>query len=254
MAPNPDPFVSRGGLKLAAALDAFGLDPRGLRCADLGCNVGGFTDCLLQRGAAHVFAVDTSYGTLAWKLRNDPRVTVLERRNALHLDPRSALDAAASDAGNHACDLVVIDLGWTRQRLALPAAIRWLRVPRPDADDRADDRAEDRLAGCSPSPRPAAPRIITLIKPHYEHDPGLDGPIIATADETPNHRHILPADLASRVLRRVLDTIPAMGLEVLAHRPSPILGGGSRGGHGNIEYLALLAPARPDGPTTPGMS
>ncbi len=74
--PNDCPFVSRGGLKLAAALDAFDLEPTGFQCADLGCSTGGFTDCLLQRGAAHVFAVDTAYGELAWKLRQDERVTV----------------------------------------------------------------------------------------------------------------------------------------------------------------------------------
>jgi 23S rRNA (cytidine1920-2'-O)/16S rRNA (cytidine1409-2'-O)-methyltransferase len=121
-------FVSRGGLKLQAALDAFGLDVNGFVCADLGCNVGGFTDCLLQRGARHVHAVDTGYGALAWKLRSDPRVTVMERTNALHLEPPVT-----------GIDLVVIDLAWTKQSHAIPAALRW-------------------------KPR----RIITLIKPHYE--------------------------------------------------------------------------------------
>ncbi|MBI1370927.1 MAG: hypothetical protein GC162_20020 [Planctomycetes bacterium] len=120
-------YVSRAGVKLAAALEAFSLDVTGLVCADLGCNVGGFTDVLLQRGAAKVYAVDTGYGTLAWKLRNDPRVVVMERTNALHVEPPEA-------AG-----FVVIDLGWTKQAKALPAAMRW-------------------------GPR----RIITLIKPHYE--------------------------------------------------------------------------------------
>ena len=73
---DPSPYASRGGLKLEAALDAFAVDPAGLTCVALGCSVGGFTDCLLQRGAARVFAVDTAYGQLAWKLRNDERVTV----------------------------------------------------------------------------------------------------------------------------------------------------------------------------------
>jgi len=134
--PEPDrPYVSRGGLKLEAAIDAFALDVNGLTCADLGCSVGGFTDCLLQRDAAHVFAVDTAYGQLAWKLRQDPRVTVLERTNALHTDPPPEAE--------HGCDLVVIDLGWTKQDRAIPVAMRWLKAS------------------------PAA-RIITLIKPHYE--------------------------------------------------------------------------------------
>lgn len=133
----PDPthdYVSRGGLKLAAALDAFGLDVTGFACADLGCSTGGFVDCLLRRGADRVFAVDTGYGQLAWKLRQDARVVVLERTNALHVDP------PVEGAG--ACDLVTIDLGWTRQSKALPAALPWLK--------------------------PALGRVVTLIKPHYE--------------------------------------------------------------------------------------
>lgn len=135
MADTPNPYVSRGGLKLAAALDEFGVDVANFTCADLGCNVGGFTDCLLQRGAARVYAVDTGYGALAWKLRNDHRVIVLERRNALHID-LALIDPKPSEV-----DLVVIDLGWTRQSHAIPAALRW-------------------------NPR----QIITLIKPHYEAD------------------------------------------------------------------------------------
>ncbi len=79
------PFVSRGGLKLAAALDAFGIDPAGWVCADIGASTGGFTDCLLQRGAARVYAVDVGYGQLAWSLRQDPRVISIERTNIRHL-------------------------------------------------------------------------------------------------------------------------------------------------------------------------
>jgi 23S rRNA (cytidine1920-2'-O)/16S rRNA (cytidine1409-2'-O)-methyltransferase len=126
-------YVSRGGVKLAAALDAFAIDPEGWRCADLGCSVGGFTDCLLQRGAAPVYAVDTQYGQLAWKLRQDERVVVMERTNAVHADPPP--DATA------ACDLAVIDLGWTKLAKAVPAALRWLS---------------------------ATGAIVALVKPHYE--------------------------------------------------------------------------------------
>ena len=81
------PFVSRGGEKLANALDALGLDVAGADCLDVGASTGGFTDCLLQRGACQVIAVDVGYGTLAWSLRVDPRVTVLERTNARELTP-----------------------------------------------------------------------------------------------------------------------------------------------------------------------
>jgi len=79
------PYASRGGLKLSAGLDFFSLDPRGLRCLDVGASSGGFTDCLLKRGAAQVVAVDVGYGQLAWELRQDPRVVVLERTNARYL-------------------------------------------------------------------------------------------------------------------------------------------------------------------------
>jgi 23S rRNA (cytidine1920-2'-O)/16S rRNA (cytidine1409-2'-O)-methyltransferase len=95
------PFVSRGGIKLANALDALELDPAGRRCLDVGASTGGFTDCLLQRGAAAVIALDVAYGELHWKLRNDPRVTVLERRNA-----RSLMPAELSFAP----DLIVADV------------------------------------------------------------------------------------------------------------------------------------------------
>ena len=122
-------FVGRAGEKLDAALEGFGLDVRGLACADFGCNVGGFTDCLLQHGAAKVYAIDTGYGKLAWSLRQDGRVVVLERTNALHCPPPETVD------------LVAIDLGWTPQVLSVPAAKRWLRP---------------------------GGRIVSLLKPHYE--------------------------------------------------------------------------------------
>ena len=78
-------FVGRGGYKLEFALTQFQLDPAGAVCCDLGSHVGGFVDCWLQYGARHVYAVDTCYGTLDWRLRNDQRVTVMERTNALHV-------------------------------------------------------------------------------------------------------------------------------------------------------------------------
>lgn len=84
---DPCPYVSRGGLKLAGALDAFGVDPKGLVCLDLGSSTGGFTDCLLQRGAARVHAVDVGTAQLADKLKNDPRVVSRENTHARALDP-----------------------------------------------------------------------------------------------------------------------------------------------------------------------
>lgn len=94
------PYVSRGGVKLAGALDTFGVDPKGRRCIDLGASTGGFTDCLLQRGAVYVAAVDVGYGQLAHKLRVDPRVLCLERTNARTLEPAQVGGLA---------DLVVVD-------------------------------------------------------------------------------------------------------------------------------------------------
>jgi 23S rRNA (cytidine1920-2'-O)/16S rRNA (cytidine1409-2'-O)-methyltransferase len=127
-------FVSRAGLKLDHALDAFSLDVTGFVCADLGCNAGGFTDCLLQRGAAKVYAVDTGYGMLDYKLRRDPRVVVMERTNAMHVNLPEPIN------------LVVIDVAWTKQKFILPSAKRMLKE---------------------------GGRIVTLIKPHYEADPKL---------------------------------------------------------------------------------
>jgi len=113
-----DKYVSRGGLKLDAALSAFGIDCGGFVCADFGSNVGGFTDCLLARGARRVYAVDTGYGTLAWKLRKDDRVVVMERTNALYAEVPETVDLV---------DLVAIDLAWTPQKLSVPAAAKWLK-------------------------------------------------------------------------------------------------------------------------------
>jgi 23S rRNA (cytidine1920-2'-O)/16S rRNA (cytidine1409-2'-O)-methyltransferase len=112
------PFVSRGGVKLAGALDTFAVDVQGLRCLDLGASTGGFTDCLLQRGAASVIAVDVGYGQLAYKLRVDPRVIVMERTNARTL--------TAQDIGDPV-DLTVVDASFIGIEHLLPATLRTLR-------------------------------------------------------------------------------------------------------------------------------
>lgn len=108
-------FVSRGGDKLDGALEAFELDVSGIVAVDLGANVGGFTDCLLQRGVRRVYAVDTGYGVLAWKLRQDERVVVMERSNALHITLPEKVD------------LAVIDVGWTPLIRIAPVAFSLLR-------------------------------------------------------------------------------------------------------------------------------
>lgn len=125
-------FAGRGGEKLAAALDAFNLAPTQWVCADFGCNVGGFVDCLLKRGAARVYAIDTGYGALDYRLRKDPRVVVMERTNALHVQLPEPVQ------------LVTVDVAWTRQERILPAAARVLAP---------------------------GGRVVTLIKPAYELGP-----------------------------------------------------------------------------------
>ena len=107
--------MSRGGIKLANALDALALDVAGRRALDVGASTGGFTDCLLQRGAAHVVALDVAYGELHWQLRNDARVTVLERRNARSLEPTDLPWPP---------DLIVADLSFISLTKVLPAVVR----------------------------------------------------------------------------------------------------------------------------------
>ena len=110
-------YVSRGGLKLEKALDAFAVDPTGLDCIDCGASTGGFTDCLLQRGAARVISVDVGYGQLAWSLRQDPRVTVMERTNVRHLTPAELPFRP---------QLCVMDLSFISLKLVLPVVRRLL--------------------------------------------------------------------------------------------------------------------------------
>jgi len=112
-------YVSRGGLKIEKALDTFSIDPAGLVCIDCGASTGGFTDCLLQRGASRVYAVDVGYGQLAWSLRCDERVKVLERTNARNLTP---------DMFPEKMDFAVMDLSFISLSLVLPA-VRGLLKP-----------------------------------------------------------------------------------------------------------------------------
>jgi len=115
---RPRRFVSRGGEKLEHALDAFNIDPTGANALDVGASTGGFTDCLLQRGAAHVTAVDVGYGQIDWRLRNDPRVRLLERTNFRLL---------ADDAFPDGFDLIVIDASFISLRTILERARAYLR-------------------------------------------------------------------------------------------------------------------------------
>jgi 23S rRNA (cytidine1920-2'-O)/16S rRNA (cytidine1409-2'-O)-methyltransferase len=133
---QPDhPYVSRGGVKLAFALDAFGIDPQGAVALDVGASTGGFTDVLLRRGAAHVDALDVGHGQLDWTLRNDPRVTVLERINA------RALTADQLPPAFRRFDLITMDLSFISLGQVLPAV--------------------------APLLNPGAP-LVALVKPQFE--------------------------------------------------------------------------------------
>ena len=132
---EPDhPYVSRGALKLEKGLEAFGIDPAGKTALDIGASTGGFTDLLLRRGATRVYAIDVGYGQLAWSLRQDPRVVVLERQNARNIDLALVPEA---------CDLAVIDVSFISLTLVLPRVAELLRPP------------------------PGKP-IIALVKPQFE--------------------------------------------------------------------------------------
>lgn len=151
---NVLPYVGRGGLKLAGALDTFAVDVRGRICADVGACTGGFTDVLLQQGAARVYAIDVGYGQLDWKLRQDERVVVLERTNARYL-------ASLAEPVSFVC----IDVSFISLRLILPAVQQWLAAD----------------AVCD---------VVALIKPQFEAGPAQVGKGGIVKD-TAVHRQVL---------------------------------------------------------------
>jgi 23S rRNA (cytidine1920-2'-O)/16S rRNA (cytidine1409-2'-O)-methyltransferase len=129
---EPMPYVSRGGLKLAHGLDVFGVDPRGVVALDVGASTGGFTDCLLQRGAARVYCVDVGHGQLDWKVASDPRVVAIDKANIRHLTRERVPET---------CGLAVVDVSFISLKLVLPALPAFLV--------------------------PGAP-LVTLVKPQFE--------------------------------------------------------------------------------------
>lgn len=174
---TPRPFVSRGGEKLDHALNEFGLDVRGLRTLDVGASTGGFTDCLLQRGAAHVVAVDVGYGQLDWRLRNDPRVTVMERTNFRTISSDALPDGPF--------DLIVVDASFISLRTILSSAIAFL-----------------------------APggHIVALVKPQFEagrdrvkrgvvRDPGVHRAVLREIRDAMVDRGLTPTALTASPLR-----------------------------------------------------
>jgi len=184
---SEDRFVSRAGQKLEHALVTFGIDVAGLVCADLGSNVGGFVDCLLQRGAKKVYAIDTGYGVLEWKLRKDPRVVVMERTNAMHVKLPEKVT------------LITIDVAWTKQKNILPAARKMLE--------------EDGI-------------VISLIKPQYEGGVSLLREGVLPGEHLEAVLQAVKADIAASGFQLVeLIESPIRGgegnVEMLAHlRPA----------------------------------
>lgn len=196
------PYASRGGYKLAHALDSFGLSPAGLAALDAGASTGGFTDVLLQRGAARVYAVDVGYGILDWRLRQDPRVVVIERTNIRYLEALPAdspPDAAQAEAPAPAlADCASIDVSFISLRLVLPAVQRLLR---------------------------ADGWIVALIKPQFEAGPAQVGKGGVVRDPAV-HR---------AVLREIVGFAEGIGLQAHGLTRSPITGPA-----GNHEFLAWL--------------
>jgi 23S rRNA (cytidine1920-2'-O)/16S rRNA (cytidine1409-2'-O)-methyltransferase len=208
LAPDPDRYVSRGGEKLAGALERFGVDPAGRRCLDAGVSTGGFTDVLLRQGAEHVTAVDVGYGQLAWALRQDPRVTVMERTNARDLRPEGLTERA---------DLVVADLSFISLAAVVPALVAV-----------AADGAE----------------LVLLIKPQFEarreevapggvvHDSAVWRRVVEEVAEACRRSGAGPLDVMPSPLRG-----PAGNVEFLIH---------VRKGHpgGDVDVDAAIAEAR----------
>ena len=178
-------FVSRGGEKLEAALVRFGLDVAGVVAADVGASTGGFTDCLLQHGACRVYAIDVGYGQLDWRLRNDPRVVVMERTNARYLESLPEL-----------VSLVTADVSFISLRLILPVAVRWLIPPSPP------------LVGGGRGV------VVALIKPQFE----------AGRREVGKGGVVRDPEVHRRVLERVLGIAAELGLGLRGLMPSPLRG------------------------------
>jgi len=195
-------FVSRGGEKLDAALEAFNIDVTGLVCADVGASTGGFTDCLLQRGAEKVYAIDVGKGILHWKLRNDPRVLVMEETNARFVKSLS-----------EQVSLVTIDASFISLKILLPVVKKWIE---PNPPSRVGKRGKGGLG-----------HIIALIKPQFE---------AGRKDVSRGDGVIRDPEIHRQVLLDVLGFAQREGFQIRGLIKSPLLGP-----KGNAEFLAWLS-------------
>jgi len=198
-------FVSRGGEKLDAALEAFGIDVAGLTCADVGASTGGFTDCLLQRGAEKVYAIDVGKGILHWKLRNDPRVIVMEQTNARYVESLP-----------EPVDFVTVDASFISLKILLPVVRNWFR-PSPRLRHLSPRRGERKGVRVE---------FVALIKPQFE---------AGRKDVSRGDGVIHDPEIHEQVLLDVLAFAQEEGLGIKGLIRSPITGP-----KGNIEFLAWL--------------
>jgi 23S rRNA (cytidine1920-2'-O)/16S rRNA (cytidine1409-2'-O)-methyltransferase len=200
-------FVSRGGEKLNAALEAFAIDVSGLTCADVGSSTGGFTDCLLQRGAVRVYAIDVGKGILHWKLRNDPRVIVMEETNARFVEslPERVM-------------LITIDASFISLKILLPVVKKW--IPNPLAPPLPI--REERMGGLG---------IVALIKPQFE---------AGKKDVSRGDGVIRDPEIHRHVLNDVLTYAQQEGFGIKGLIKSPLLGP-----KGNAEFLVWLGDTDP---------
>ncbi|MEJ2300673.1 MAG: TlyA family RNA methyltransferase [Anaerolineales bacterium] len=196
-------FVSRGGEKLEAALLAFQLDISGKVCADVGASTGGFTDCLLKYGASKVYAIDVGHGVLHWKLRQNPRVVVMENTNARYLD------SLPEDI-----DIATVDASFISLKILLPVMIRWFS-PSPA-----------QIAGLESPDSDAGGNVVVLIKPQFE---------AGRREASRGEGVIRDPEIHRRVLNEVLQFAKDLGFGVRNLIRSPVLGA-----KGNVEFLAHL--------------
>jgi 23S rRNA (cytidine1920-2'-O)/16S rRNA (cytidine1409-2'-O)-methyltransferase len=211
-------FVSRGGEKLEAALEAFVIDVKGLICADVGASTGGFTDCLLQRGAAKVYAVDVGKGILHWKLRNDPRVIVMEETNARFVE---SLPEEVS--------LVTVDASFISLKILLPVIKKWLFPPFDPTFGR-----QGRFPSLSKEGKKKDERgeVIALIKPQFE---------AGRKDVARGDGVIRDPEIHKQVLLDVLGFAQNEGFQIRGLIKSPLLGP-----KGNAEFLVWLGKKETD--------